>query len=233
MALDGSAITDFKNFMEKEITPAANEIASLEDKSRKHIQKLVYTNLVDRFDTMVDRSILENCRNEGFADVALKNATAAVSEADLYRLLMKSDELQSILTERLQDGLRNTVLRTRHSLKLRQLIEVLIPNADAHNAKPRVNISNGKIVVQFKQQNKKIPHSIVGYADWLYSRRNSIVHGAGTNKFLINDKRQIKKLWKIETTQTFKISVGSINTAIAFYTDVVSLLESQTTNSRA
>ena len=225
--MDTSSVDDFIQFLKQEISPATLEIGKLDDSSRKHIQKLIYTNLVDRFDTMVDRSILLNCREESFSDDALKSADKPVSEADLYRLLMQGNDLQKFLTTRLQDGLRNSVLRNRHSLKLKRLLEVVSPDSEGHKQIPRVNISTGDIVDKFKPQNKKIPHSVAGYADWLYSRRNSIVHGAGSNKFLDNDQKQIKKIWKTDTTKTFKISVGSITIATKFYSNVAEMLKNQ------
>lgn len=220
-------INDFLDFLNKEISPATTEIDKLEDNSRKHIQKLIYTNLVDRFDTMVDKCSLANCREEGFSNDALGNADKSVTEADLYRLLMQGSDLQSVLTLRLQDGLRNSVLRKRHSQKLKRLFEIISPASEGHKQIPRVNISTGDIVDKFKPQNKTIPHSIVGYADWLYSRRNTIVHGGGSNKFLENDKKQIKKLFKVETTKTSKISVGSIKCATHFYANVAEMLKNQ------
>ena len=225
--MDFSPIIDFESFLKKEISPAVQDIEKLDDGSRKHIQKLVYTNLVDRFDTMIDACVLENCREEAFAKKALENASNPVTEADLYRLLMQGEGLQDILTTRLKDGLRFSILRKRHSGKLRELLTVLSPNSDTITNKPRVNISTGAIVESHTPQRKAIPHSIVGYADWLYSRRNSIVHGAGTNKFLANDHTQIKNTWKIEVTKTFKISVGSITTAIKFYSGVAEILKKQ------
>lgn len=223
-SMDLSAIDDLQKFLKKEITPAVSDIEKLEDASRKHIQKLVYTNMVDRFDTMVDYCILANCREENLAEEALKNSTSPVTEAELIRLLMRGEKLQDALVERLQDGLRNSVLRQRHSRKLQSLIRTVAPASGADNPVPRVNSNTGSIVEKFKPQRKDIPHSIVGYADWLYSRRNSIVHGAGTNKFLENDKTQIKRLWKCDLSSTFKISVGSIRVALAFYNDLISIL---------
>jgi len=221
------ALDDLKKFLKKEISPATSDIEKLEDASRKHIQKLVYTNMVDRFDTMVDKCLLANCREESLADEALKNSTSAVTEADLIRLLMQSDGLQDALQQRLQDGLRNTVLRQRHSRKLQSLIRTLAPASATDVPVPRVNISTGSIVEKFKPQRKDVPHSIVGYADWLYSRRNSIVHGAGTNKYLENDRVQIKRLWKCDLGRTFKISVGSVRVALAFYLDLIEILRSE------
>ena len=86
--MDTDAIDDFLWFLEAEIEPAALEISKLEDSSRKHIQKLIYTNLVDRFDTMVDKCTLANCREGSFAEDALKSADKPVTEGELYRLLM-------------------------------------------------------------------------------------------------------------------------------------------------
>ena len=95
--MDFSPIIDFESFLKKEISPAVQDIEKLDDGSRKHIQKLVYTNLVDRFDTMIDACVLENCREEAFAKKALENASNPVTEADLYRLLMRGEGLQEAL----------------------------------------------------------------------------------------------------------------------------------------
>ncbi len=222
-----SELDDLEKFLKKEIQPAAADIEELEDKSRKHIQKLVYTNMVDRFDTMVDRCILANCGEDYLSDEALKNSTSAVTEAELIRLLMRGDAIQDALAERLQDGLRNSILRQRHSRKIQSLIRTVAPASGADNPIPRVNISTGSIVEKFKPQRKDVPHSIVGYADWLYSRRNSIVHGAGTNRFLENDRNQIKKLWKCDLSLTFKISVGSIRVALESYLGVIDILRAE------
>jgi len=47
-----SAINDFRNFVEKKVEPGARDLENLDEKNRVHVQKLVFTNLVDRFDTM-------------------------------------------------------------------------------------------------------------------------------------------------------------------------------------
>lgn len=108
---------------------------------------------------------------------------------------MRSDDLQDALDSKLQDALREAALRARHSRKLSTLFSVLQPDQECWNT-PRVNISTGAIIDQIKPQNKTIPYSICGYADWIYSRRNSVVHGAGTTKFLENDLVQLDKLFK-------------------------------------
>ena len=88
----------------------------------------------------------------------------------------------------------------------------------------RVNVSTGYILEAIKPQLKTVPYSIAGYADWLYSRRNSVVHGAGTNKFLQNDIQQLKKLYKKEPAKTFKIKLSSVQNTVIFYKEVIRLL---------
>ncbi len=89
----------------------------------------------------------------------------------------------------------------------------------------KVNPPTGKIASKITPQKAiKIPYSISGYADWLHCRRNSIVHGGGTNKFLANDRTQLKRLYKKEPAIQFSIKLSSIKVTVAFYKDVVELL---------
>ncbi len=218
------SLRKFKKYIEKEIEPAIDDLQSLEEKNRVHVQKLVYTNIVDRFDTMIDDSILENCREDGFMEISLKDMTGTVTESDLITILMHGDNLQGALDIKLKNSLRNTVLRQRHSQKLTTLFSVLQPEVNCSGAQ-RVNVPTGQIMEKVKpQRNVKTPYSISGYADWLYSRRNSIVHGGGNNKFLDNDKKQLKKLYKKEPAATFKIKLSSVSNTVTFYKDVVEIL---------
>ena len=73
---------------------------------------------------------------------------------------------------------------------MKKVFEVLAPSENL--SRPRVNINTGAIVARFKIQNKKIPSSILGYVDWLYSRRNAIVHGGGNVAMLQNDLKHLK-----------------------------------------
>lgn len=214
-------IKDFTKFLNKELEPGIDDLEKLEDKNRKHIQKLVYTNLVDRFDSLVDQLVLDNCREEALISKAFEGNDQPVKESDLVGLLLESVDLQSALDGRLQNKLRLSVLRQRHSRKLSTFL-TLCEDVGEFEKKPRVNPSTGEIMESFKIQIRTTPHSICGYADWLYSRRNAVVHGAGGSKFLDNDKKQIKKFYKVDTTKTFKISTASIRTAVKFYRAVCS-----------
>lgn len=216
---------DFRKFVDKELLPATRDLERLDDANRKHVQKLVYTNLVDRFDAMVDGAILENCRQEHLVSEALKGMTQPFTEADVLRLLMQGESVQDSIDARLKDVLTTAVLRQRHSKKLSTLFKVLKPEEDCWN-KPRVNTATGQILEQMTPQQKTVPYSVCGYADWLYSRRNSIVHGGGSAKLLNNDLQQIAALFKCKPARTLKIKLSSIKTAATFYQSVVDLLTS-------
>lgn len=222
--MNTTQIRDFTKFLDKELVPAIQDLEKLADANRKHVQKLVYTNLIDRFDYLVDKLILDNCREELLVSKAFEGTDRPVTESELMNLLLQSDNLQSALDARLQDKIRLSVLRQRHSRKLFTLLS-LSDNIREFDKKPRVNPSTGDIVDSFRIQIKTTPHSICGYADWLYSRRNAIVHGAGASSFLDNDKKQIKKLYTVDVTKTFKISLSSIRTAVKFYKGIWELIE--------
>jgi len=221
--MNTNRFSDFRKFVDKEILPANKDLEKLDDPSRKHLQKLVYTNLVDRFDAMIDGAILDNCREEYLVAEAAKLLNKPITEAELFQLLMHSDNIQDALDNKLKDALRNEVLRGRHSRKISTLFHVFQPDQECWN-QPRVNISVGSIHDHIKPQQKQIPYSICGYADWLYSRRNSIVHGGGTNKFLENDVQQLKKLFKCIPARTSRISLSSVNNAATFYKNTIELL---------
>ena len=219
-----AAINDFSTYVDKEILPATKELEKLDDKHRKHLQKLVYTNLVNRFDVMIDHSIIENGESDALLDRGLKPLDSTVSEADILRLLLKSESIQDVIRTRVEASLAATVLRERHSKKLSILFDAFSADREIWNH-PRVNISTGAILEKRKVDNMRIPHSICGYADWLYSRRNSLVHGAGTSSFLENDKNQIKKHFKVTVGTKIMIKVGSITNTAKFYKNVCAMLK--------
>ena len=221
--MDKKPLSDFKKFVVKEISPAIADIESLKEKNRVHVQKLVYRNVVDRFDTMIDVAILLNCKEEHLLHEAFKDMDHPITESELVKLLMHGDGLQSALYEKLKNTLRSSILNERHSKKLASLFKVFPSDGDCWS-KPRVNISTGAIRKQFKPQNKTHPCSLCGYADWLYSRRNSLVHGTGTSKFLDNDVKQLKKLFKCTPTKTFRIELSSVKNTIKFYDDLVEIM---------
>jgi hypothetical protein len=218
-----AAVKDFQRFVKKEVLLAIADLGKLSEAQRIHVQKLVYTNLVDRFDTLVDTTILYNCREDVLVDEASKDLTGSITEADLVRLLMHSATLQAALDTKLQGALRNSALRQRHSKKLETLFRVFAPDLKA-TGKPRVNPATGEILDEIRPANNRQPLSICGYADWLYSRRNAVVHGGGESKYLENDKAQLKKLFNCQVPATFKIKLSSVQNAATFYLGVADIL---------
>ena len=216
-------VKEFQKFVQSEAKEAAAELEGLTEASRKHLQKLVYTNLVDRFDVMVDKTIIANALHESLLEESLKQLDSSVSEADILRLLMDSRNINLVVEERIQTVLRNGVLRNRHSLKLQKLFE-LVGETSNYQKKPRVNLSTGKILHEFTPQNNKVPTSICGYADWLYSRRNSIVHGGGGAKMSDIDLNQLKKIYNSDVVKITKIKLNAITVASEFYLGVARML---------
>lgn len=217
-------VLDFEKFVNGEVKKATVELNGLAEGSRNHLQKLVYTNLVDRFDVMVDKTILDNALHERLLDDALKKLDSPVSESDVLKLLMDGNDIHEIVESRVQNILRDGVLRGRHSNKVSKLFDLMGMEKNLWT-KPRVNISTGKILANFTPQNKKTPTSVCGYADWLYSRRNSIVHGGGSSKMLENDVTQLKKLFKAEVAKTTRLSFSALGVTSEFYLGVVKLIK--------
>jgi len=222
-AMNIQALSGFKEYVNKQILPASSDVSNLDERSRKHVQKLIYASLVDQFDSMVDAMILENCRSEHLVERATAGMTQQITEADLLKLLMQSGNIQDAVDEKLRMALRNSVLRVRHSKKLAALLRALEVTLDYQN-KPKVNVNTGHVIEKMKPFRKTIPHSICGYADWLYSRRNAVVHSTGTS-FLENDRVQLKKLYNCEPAKKLVVKLSSVRMAAIFYNDVVSILE--------
>lgn len=217
--MNKSAITEFVNYVDDEILPATVELNKLDDKNRKHLQKLVYTNLVNRFDSMIDHAIIDNYDSAELLDRGLQTLNTNVTEADMLRLLLKGKSVANEIRTRIEAALSATVLRDRHSKKLSTLFQSLTNEKEVWN-QPRVNVSTGAILAKRTIDNKQVPHSICGYSDWLYSRRNALVHGAGNLIFLDNDKQQIKKLFNVTVGKQIVIRLGSITTAANYYKNV-------------
>lgn len=222
--MDLSNVDEFEDYLNKEVKLATSELTKLQENSRKHLQKLVYTNMVDRFDSMIDNKLLANSLSAGLLDEVLSELKTPMSEADVFRLILSGIKSREIIEDRVKSLLSTGVLRTRHSKKLSKLFELCKPDENVWNH-PRVNISTGKILAKFTPQNNKVPSSICGYADWLYSRRNSIVHGGGSSKMLENDLLQIEKLFKAKPAKTTKLKLSAIEVTREFYLSVVHIVK--------
>jgi len=210
-------------FLDTEVSSAVTELGKVAEGSRKHLQKLVYTNVVDRFDATIDHLLIDNVTVEPLLSDSLTALKDPITEGETLRLLSPTTDVAGRIRERCEGVLRSSVLRERHSRKVKKVFEVLAPTQSLN--KPRVNINTGAILAQFKCHNKKIPTSIPGYADWLYSRRNAIVHGGGRVAMLQNDLKQLKDCYHCDVAATVKLKIGSITNAVEFFRAVAKLLK--------
>lgn len=216
-------LDEFVTFLDREVSSAVAELQNVAEQSRRHLQKLVYTNVADRFDVTVDYSLLDNALEEPLLSEILQELKDPLSEEEVLRLMTEPNSCKDRLKKRAEGVMRNGILRERHSRKLKKLFEALASSEDC--CIPRVNPATGLVTGKFKPQDSKIPCSVLGYADWLYSRRNAIVHGGGQAKMLENDLNQLKKLYKCDAAKTLKLKIGSITNAVSFYRSVVRLLK--------
>ncbi len=65
---------------------------------------------------------------------------------------------------------------------------------------------------------KNYPNSVYGYADWLYVRRNVIVHGEGS-QYDEAVKKRFKDQHRVGLTNCTALSIAFIRPAITFYQD--------------
>lgn len=225
-------LDEFVSYVDDQILPATTDLNNLAKTSRKHVQKLVYTNLVDRFDVTIDQSLLSNCREEPLLEAAIKRMDQGINEGDLIRLLMLGSDLESAINERIQSSIRNHELRARHSKKVGTWLRVCRMEEKSLKSN-RVNSANGEILKTFKQQEKTTPASILGYTDWLYSRRNAVVHGGNARILLANNVSQLKSLYGCRPAKTYSLTLGSIKVAAHFYKSLVALAKDGVPESEA
>jgi len=216
----------FTEYVSKQIEPAIEDISSLSENSRKHIQKLIFTNVVNQFDIMIDNMILNNVRYYSIYNYLSSKMTKTITEQELINMLIDYENITNAIIERLKTAAKEAVLRQRHSLKLKFLLESLNLK-DYITKRPMVQAGTGKVDKDVKQTKVKVPQSLLGYADWLYSRRNGIVHGSSSNVYLENDRQQLKKLYDFECPKRLQITIGSTKNAVTFYTNIVEIIQHQ------
>jgi hypothetical protein len=219
------ATQELKHFIDTDIGAAIEELDNITTvANRKHLQRLVYTNLVDRFDSMIDHQLLANATAEPIFNEAMEKYSEPIPEGELLQLL-SGDGVANRISNRTEQYVRDKLLNKRHSIKLEKLFNTFLPSLKVSKY-PLVNPNTGTIAKKkYTPKNKNIPASICGYADWLYSRRNSVVHGAGGTKLLKRDVEKLKSIYGTTPAETVKLSIGSIKTASQFYFHVAIRLE--------
>lgn len=219
-----SHIEEFKNFLKEDIGDASGIVEGISpDKKRIHITKLIFASAVDRFDHLIDKILLDRVEISPILQEELlqKHEKETLSEKQLYEIFLSDEDPKQRVLENLKNTLRTNVLRKRHSTKLKKLFESLDINPKIYQTS-RVNPNKGVITEQFKKQDKSIPTSVIGYADWIYCRRNAIVHGGRSLNLAKYDIDFLEKEYKVKGSAVrVKIRKGSLSNIQNFYTDLI------------
>lgn len=213
----------FLDFCREDIGSAVKELKGIKvENNRKHLQKLVYVNLINRFDYLIDKLLLwfsvnnENLRTELLDSIGKDN----ISRKEVFEIFFMKDRSYDLVIEKIKELARVNLLRGRHSKKLQKILCTCLGWKSIE--KPRVN-RDGKIFEQTTKRNTQ-PNSLLGYADWLYSRRNSIVHGDGKN-YTVTDQEETSKLYSVSLPKKFRLQLASIISAVNFYTDLLNKIK--------
>lgn len=216
-------IKKFEEFTKSEINSALKELAKIKSESnRKHLQRLVYINLVNRFDSLVDALLLTFSIKESEFNKKVLEGTkeAPVFLKDIYEILL-SEDYKAAVEDRIKNTTRLNFLNQRHSNKLRVLLKECFEWKDNDLQRPRVFVNNGSIFLNITRlKPHKIPDTIIGYADWLYSRRNAIVHH-DKPEIMKGDVQFIEKRFDVELSSSISLKLSSIKSASKFYLDLV------------
>lgn len=223
-------IRKFKEFATIEVGAAVKELEGIKTESnRKHLQRLVYVNLVNRFDALVDSLLLQFSVIDGDFKKKVLHETreTEVFLKDVYEILLAEDP-KSAVQERVEGVARGHFLSLRHSVKLRILLSSSFLWSDSELDKPRVFTNNGSIFVKAKRLKPyQVPDTVIGYADWLYSRRNALVHSEG-KKLADKDVENMQRRFGARPAPSISLKIASIKSATKFYNDLcknLSLLE--------
>lgn len=213
----------FIDFCNKDVISAIQELNKIKDENnRKHLQKLVYVNLVNRFDHLLDELLLWFSVNnvEVREEVLGKLDDQPIYKKEVFEMFFLKEKSYEYVIEKISDSARSSLLRQRHSKKLTKLAGAI---GWKNLQKPRVN-KDGRIFTECKK-NKKVPNNVIGYADWLYCRRNGIVHGDGSNYTREDLEHLNKEYVGVILSKSFKLQLSSITSALNYYKDFLTQFE--------
>jgi hypothetical protein len=211
-------IKNFQKFAEQDVSAAISELKKIKkDENRKHLQRLVYANLIDRFDVLIDELLLELAtlpNNSFHTRVLLKVSDIPVSQKDFYEVMVSNDA-KKVIEEQIKNIVRSEFIRSRHSAKLRVLLEDGFEVEKNQLNKSRVNANDGRVQTTFKRRSVTVPSTVIGYSDYLYARRSGIVHGTGTS-ISKQDTDYLTKTFDAKT-KAIGIKLSSVLSAAQFY----------------
>lgn len=215
-------IIEFKKYLEKDFRPAYKEIGGLDSKNRVHIQKLLYVSLLNRFDSSLDEffRINSNLDIEGLGSTIKDFMDTPVSTSMLIESLKEGI---SYLEDRRRSAIMSDIARKKHVDKARLMLKTIGFDDKSLNSS-RVNNAKGAILKTFKTTTSNAPASILGFIDWLYCRRNILVHSGGGSTFDQSVIERFKRDYKVNLT-TIRLSYGALSIADNFYSDLLKSIE--------
>ena len=214
------SVADFKKYLEKDFRPAYYEIGRLDDKNRIHIQKSLYISLLNRFDSTLDDFFKSNSNLE----IDDRSATIKADlEAPVTTKMLKSTLKEGVgyLEDKRRVAFMGDAARRKHVDKARLMLKTIGFNDKGLNNN-RVNNLTGGIFNSFETTSSNAPSSIIGFIDWLYCRRNVLVHSGGRSAFDKSVVDRFQKDYKVKLT-TIRISYGALSIADKFYSDLLKL----------
>ncbi len=218
-------ITQFILYLDDEITSAISELKKVDEKNRRHLQRLVYIDVINRFDSLVDSLLIAfSSADSGFRSNILSNLSEPIAQKELYEILFSEDP-RKIAQEKVRKALFLNFLTLSHRKKVFDLLHKCYEWKDGDISRPRVNPNNGSIFETIAKH-KTIPTTIVGYADWLYRRRNVLVHREGDGKsFRTEDIKNFRIHDNVDLSKKISIRLSSIESASAFYKSLCTKLK--------
>lgn len=220
-SLEVTQITsEFLVFCSSIIEPAIAELGHINDENNRRIlQKLVYVHLVDKFDLLIDRLLVWSSTNSPTTRTYLLKEfhNVPVDKQILYDLLLKGDLARETIEAELRDASKE-LKRDAHVRK----VQLVCDSVNWTNIRVPLVYPEGKLALTNIRKATGYPNSILGYADYLYARRNGVVHGDGI-RYLPEQHERLKREYNTGgLPMEFKISLATVKNASQFYSSFIS-----------
>lgn len=217
MVVKMGSLRRFSVYLEKDFKPAYEEISKIAvSKNRVHIQKLLYVSLLNRFDSAIDEFFYENPESDVLESAIKSSLSQPLTAYEMIGLIRGGEDM---IADKIRSIVKAEVGRKKHVDKLSMMLKQL-GFSDSDIKKNRVNNASGSILDTYPAT-KTHPVSILGYADWLYSRRNVLVHSTKSN-FDPQLKKRFKDTYNVSLPDSIRLSIAALKTAGKFYTDLLS-----------
>lgn len=211
------SLRKFSVYLEKDFKPAYEEISKIAvSKNRVHIQKLLYVSLLNRFDSAIDEFFYENPESDVLESAIKSSLSQPLTAYEMIGLIRGGED---VIADKIRSIVKAEVGRKKHVDKLSMMLKQL-GFSDSEVKKNRVNNASGSILDAYSAT-KTHPVSILGYADWLYARRNILVHSTNSNSDS-KLKKRFKETYNVALPNSIRLSISALKTASKFYTDLMS-----------